>query len=308
MASVAATQNLPRNQRLLAAQRYLYSRAKALSTTQAWLAGGTPVGGALAVAVCADTQPWVALAAVLVSLLDGCCLDSYQNRFRKAAANMQEEFDCDVLSLPWNDILTVRRTTAEEVYDLAKKYRPVSEAPLEDWYPSVVDVLPVYQARVICQRANCWWDAKQRHRYGAIVQIALVLVSIVVFVLGFLAEMDVQKFVLAVAAPLSPALLWGMREVRRQKESAASLDRVRGCGESLWNAVVEGRLVETEATYRSRQLQDAILLLRRSSPFVFDWIYRRLRRDYEDQMAYSADEMVVQATAAARDAPPSVAH
>ena len=56
--------------------------------------------------------------------------------------------------------------------------------------------------------------------------------------------------------------------------------------------------MEPEATSRSRELQNAILLCRRTNPFVFDWIYWRSRRDYEEQMNVGAENMVAQVNTA----------
>ena len=294
MADISTRQNLEPNIQRLAAQRYLYSCAKRISAIQATLAGATPVLGAVAIALCTEAQLWASLAGIIVALLNRVCLDPWQDRFRKTAAQIQEDFDCKVLSLPWNKVLAGQRPAAEEIHEAVKKARPEPEAPLENWYPTIIDSLPLHQARVICQRTNCWWDSKLRCRYRITILIVLSLISIIVLVLGFLAEMNLQKLVLAVLAPLSPTILWGLCEARRHKQAAAALDRLKDCGNSLWEKVVQGEVVEAEATSRSRELQNAILLHRRTNPFVFDWIYQKLRRDYEEQMNVGAEDMVAQ--------------
>ena len=298
MADILTTQNLLPNIQRLAAQRYLYSCAKNLSTIQALLAGATPVAGSVAVVFWTEAQPWAALAGILVALLDRVCLDPWQDHFRKAAANMQEDFDCNVLSLPWNEVLAGRRPAAEEIHEAAKKAKPAPEAPLVNWYPTIIASLPLHQARVICQRTNLWWDSKLRCRYRIKILIVLSLISVLVLFLGLLTGMNLQKFVLAILAPLSPTLLWGMCEVRRQREAAAALDRLKDCGDSLWKEVVQEKVIESAATSRSRELQNAILLRRSTNPFVFDWIYRKSRRDYEEQMNVGAEDMVAQVNTA----------
>ncbi len=294
MAYITTTQNLLPNIQRLAAQRYLYSRAKRLSTIQALLAGVTPVASATAIAFWTEAQPWAALAGVFVLFLGALWLDPWQDRHREAAADIQEDFDCNVLSLPWNEVLAGRRPAAEEIHEAAKKDRSAPEAPLENWYPTIIDPLPLHQARIVCQRTNCWWDSKLRRRYRTMVLIALFFISMVVFFLGLVTEMNLQKFVLAVAVPLAPTLLWGIREVRHHGKAAADLDRLKDFGENLWKGVVQGEVTEPEATRRSRELQNAILLRRRANPFVFEWIYRLLRRGYQEQMNVGAEAMVAQ--------------
>ena len=299
MANISTTQNLLPNIQRMAAQRYLYSCAKRLSAIQALLAGATPVAGAVAIALSTEAQPWVALAGVLVLFLVTLWLDPWKDRLREAAAKIQEDFDCTVLNLPWNELLAGRRPAAEEVHEAAKKNRPAPEAPLKNWYPTIIDSLPLHQARVICQRTNCQWDSKLRHRYRIALQVTLYLIGAFVFCLGLLTGMDLQKFVLAVAVPLSPTLVLGVREVQRQGKAAAALDRLKDFGESLWKGIVQGEVMEPEATSRSRNLQDAILRHRRANPFVFDWVYRRLRQDYEEEMNVGAENMVAQVNAGA---------
>lgn len=37
---------------------------------------------------------------------------------------------------------------------------------LKDWYPKEVAALALPLARLVCQRANCWWDANLRRKYA----------------------------------------------------------------------------------------------------------------------------------------------
>ena len=297
MTDISGKQNLPGNIQRLAAQRYLYSQAKRLSAVQASLAGATPILAAVAVAIWPDAQVWAGFAGIVVPLLDVGWLDPWQKVLRERAATIQEAFDCDVLDLPWSDALAGHRPTPEDVHEAAMRHVPLSDAQLENWYPIAVDSLPQYQARLICQRTNCWWDSKLRRRYTVGIYAALSIVSALVVFLGLLGGMTLHKFVLAVAAPLSPALLWGIREARRHKEAASALDLLKDFGEGLWKTVVQGAVAEPEASRSSRELQNAILSRRRENPFVFDWVYRRLRREYEEQMNIGAEAMVSQAKA-----------
>jgi len=292
--NISSRQNLPGNIQRLAAQRYLYSRAKHLSLLQAFLAGATPILAAIVVALRPSAEVWAAFAGVVVPLVDVGWLDPWQKRFREGAADIQEDFDCRVFELPWNHALAGHRPGAEEIHEAAKRHAPSSDAPLENWYPPAVSALPLNQGRLICQRTNCWWDSKLRRRYSMGIVIALIIVSAFVVLMGLITGMTLQKFVLAVIAPLSPAVLWGMRERQRQMEAASALDRLKEYGESLWDRVVKERIAEPEVSALSRGLQDAILFRRRDNPFVFDWIYRRLRKEYEEQMNVRAEAMVAE--------------
>lgn len=291
---ITSRQNSPENIRLLAAQRCLYSRAKGLAAVQVFLAGLTPVVGAIAVALKPDTDTWAAFAGIIVAFVDTIWLDPKQKRLRNLAASVQEHFDCTVLQLTWNAALAGRHPSPEDIHEAAEAHTPSSAAPLEDWYPHAVNAVPLYQGRLICQRTNCWWDSKLRQRYCNWIFGTVFVLSTCVFALGLLNGISLQKFVLAVMAPLLPAGLWAAREWRRQSETALESDRQKEDSESLWGQVVRGEVAEPEVSRRSRELQDAILVRRRGNAPVFDWVYRRLRSKQEDQMNVAAEVMVNQ--------------
>ena len=297
MADIASRQNETQNLQLRRAQRYFYGQAKRLAGAQVVLAGATPIVSALAVAVNPAAAVWTAFAGIVVSLIDFGVLDLRQKHLRDLAASIQEELDCRVLELDWNEPVAGSRPAPEDVHEGASEYRDDPNAPIIDWYPTAVKALPIHQARIICQRTNCWWDSKLRKRYATWTVAAVSVVSAFVFVVALATGMTVEKFVLAVLAPLSPTLLWAIREVHRQTEAANSLDRLKEYGRSLWESILGGSLNQTDAAIRSRELQDAIFQCRREKPFVFDWIYRRLRNKYEDQMNVGSEVMVQEAQA-----------
>ena len=292
MADITTRQNESESLQLSRAQRYFYARAKRLSLVQIALAGSTPIVSAVAAAINPVVSAWTALAGIVVSLVDFGVLDLQQRRFRKLAGSIQEEFDCRVLDLEWNEPFAGPRPTPEDIHEGASEYRDDPGAPLRDWYPLAVKSLPIHQGRVICQRTNCWWDSKLRRRYATWIVAVVSAIGVFVLVVALAGGMTVEKFVLAVLAPLSPTLLWAIREVHRQRDVASALDGLKEYGRSLWNSVLSGALDQAHTTVRSRELQDAILYRRRESPFVFDWAYRRLRNKFEDQMNVGADAMV----------------
>jgi hypothetical protein len=291
---ISYRQNLPDNIQKLAAQRYFYSRAKKLASVQALLDILTPIVGAIAVLLKPEADIWAAFVGITVALLDTVWLEPRQSGFRELGANVQEEFDCNVLQLPWNDPLAGQRVSPEDIHEAYRAHKPSKSAPLEDWYPKAVSSLPLYQARLVCQRTNSWWDSKLRRRYCGWIGGTLSAVSACVFVLGLVNGMSLHKFVLAVVAPLLPAALWAAREYKRQQDTARRSDRLKEYGESLWEQIIKSEVDESEVSKRSRELQDAILIRRQESAPVFDWIYNLLRSKHEEQMNVGAQKMVDQ--------------
>jgi hypothetical protein len=119
-------------------------------------------------------------------------------------------------------------------------------------------------------------------------------VVLFVLVVGLANNLTLDGFTIAIVAPISPALLWSAREYQRQRETAAASDRLKESSTSLWERVTRGDIDDEEATVLARRLQDAIFTRRKSSPFVFDWIYERLRDQHENQMHAGATEMIKQ--------------
>ncbi|HYQ96947.1 MAG TPA: S-4TM family putative pore-forming effector, partial [Candidatus Nitrosocosmicus sp.] len=206
MASIPHNQNADEMLRLLAAQRTWYGRAKRLLTFQLVVSFLAPC---LAV-FSSIPRPWVALTGLLAALLDALVLDPGQIRRREMAAKIQEQFDCNVLLLPWNKSKLGSLTEPEDIHDGASE--SVSSPELRDWYPSEVAGVPAGVARAICQRANVTWDARLRTFYRGIVAWVAAATSVTVMVVGLVRDLSVESMTISVVAPLAPLLLWSIRE------------------------------------------------------------------------------------------------
>lgn len=296
MNNISKTQNEPKQLQRLAAQRHLYSTAKQVFGAQVILGAPIAIIGALTVLAFPSAKGYAAFWGLLVSLGDLLWLNPWQKQLRESAAKIQESFDCDVLQLPWNDFKVGRHPDPEQVKEQADKFSKASLnlPPLANWYAPAVGELPLEVARIICQRSNCWWDSKQRRRYAIWVITGVVFAIISVFGLGLIGELSVEKLFFAIIAPLSPAIILGTRQFSEQMEAANRLDRLKEYAEWLWSDACCQTPV-AELTARSRALQDEIFENRKRSPLVFDWIFRRLRNDYEAQMNHGVEELALEA-------------
>ena len=296
MNSITEEQNAPKQLQRLAAQRHLYSIAKKVFGAQVIL--GVPVAIAWSFLVLSqpEVRSYAAFWGVLVSLADVLWLNPWQKRLRESAAKAQEAFDCDVLQLPWNEIKTGKRLDPEFIKEQADKYDRTNQnyPTLNDWYSRAVNDLPLAVARTICQRTNCWWDSKQRRSYALLVIGGLVFVCVTVLGLGFIGGMTVEKFFLAIVAPLLPAIILGIRQYSEQMEAASRLDKLKEHAEQIW-ADALSKPTSPDLIAKSRSLQDEIYENRKRSPLVFDWVFRRLRSDYEVQMNHGAEQLAEEA-------------
>jgi hypothetical protein len=149
--SIPIIQNQPEELSRLAAQRHLYSDAKRIFIVQLVLAGPIAIAWAFAVILHPELKSWAALFGVIVALADVILFTPWQKRLRDCAARIQEEFDCNVLDLPWNSIKVGQRPEPELIKEHADAYSKIASrfSPLSNRYPPVVGDLPLSVARVI---------------------------------------------------------------------------------------------------------------------------------------------------------------
>ncbi|MEJ1938594.1 S-4TM family putative pore-forming effector, partial [Nostoc sp. NIES-2111] len=193
----------------------------------------------------------------------------------KAAAKMQEEFDCAVLDMHPNDFLVGGNVDPEEVFDQSKKpFDPTTEAQLRDWYPIAVDKVPLHVGRILCQRENLLYDSDVRKTYARVLRVGLAAVFLALFYYSLAAGLQLDAVVLTVWVPAMPAITWALREIFRQADTVETLSRLKSESEKLWKSAAAGPMAPEAAAERSRELQDAIYSHRVSSPLVFDFLYR----------------------------------
>ena len=256
-----------------------------------------PVVGVLTSAKYPETRPYLALAALVLLLLDVGLIDPRQKDRQKRGAKLQEEFDVNALSLPWNKFVAGTKVDHEDVH--AASAWPLSkarEAQLTPWYEPCVGDVPLPFGRLICQRTNITYDARLRRRYGSALLYAAIALSVVLLFVGMALEPKFSAMVLTFGVPITPVLSWGLREYRKQMDAAEALLNLKSEFEKLWEKALNGASLE-ELDKGSRELQDAIYRHRASSPLVFDWVYDHLRKANEGEAHHAAQKLVAQAKA-----------
>jgi hypothetical protein len=296
MNKIPETQLEPIQLKRLAAQRQLYSDAKFILAVQINLSVLGPPVLAFLVAYRFLPAVWAAIFGITLTCLF-LLFDSHQKSLKEKAAKIQELFDCKVLELKWRELMVDSRLETEIVEQYALKYKSKGHDynELQNWYPIDVGQLPLHLGRIICQRANCWWDAQLRRRYAKwVVGSVLIILTAVVTCLGVIGGLTFEKVILAVVNPLMPAFVLGRRQYKVHTESAMRLDKLKRYAEGLWDKAVKGATPE-ELTCNSRDLQDEIYHHRRTNSPVFDWLYNLLKNKDEELMNKTANELVNEA-------------
>jgi len=295
LSNIATQQNSPRHLEQLAAVCGTYGRAKALFTLQFFLTVPAALLSAAFMLFFSGLTVWVVFYSLTVGILDTVFLDRLQKSWKKQAAQIQEKFDCEVLGIPWNHAVAGAGVDSEDVIAAAAAYsRYRNPERLKDWYPPVVDGLPLPLARLICQRANCWWDSSLRKRAAHVLTALLVSEIVIVFGVALGSHnTSVEGLIIAVYAPLAPSVLWTLKERYRQLDAATTLDSLRAHVESVWQESVDGDEANAETMLlKSRQIQNLVFAQRASNPLIYDWVNDLIHPNQQQSMREKAQELV----------------
>lgn len=292
--SISEKQNEISQIECLAAQRSLYSKSKTILFIEIILAVPIVVLLSLISAIFPEILPWFALYGLIITTINYLILESIQKNYKKKAAQIQELFDCKVLELEWPFWKIPHRPDPEDIVSEVANYRKTHSdlGSLYNWYPSAIERLPLHKARIVCQRTNVWYNSTLHHRYSKVIFIIFVFFCILILCIGQLQGLNLEKIILGVVIPLSPALYWSIREIRSQRDAISDLDRLKDYAETLIDEIKKGELTPQIAAKKSRFFQDEIYENRKNNPLILDIIYNLLREKHEMLMNKGAEDLV----------------
>lgn len=272
---------------LLSAQRRIYREAKLIRQVRALAAVALSTIGPLVGLLVVEARPAIAVIGGGWAIISRLFLQRLEKGKVRRAATVQEQFDSDVLGIPWNATLVGRRVEPELVLEAAAHISVAERQQLRDWYPDAVGITPTLAA-LICQRANLTWDVRQRRLLATIIGGATVLGFLVGVVVGWCKGETLQSYVLAILVPSLSAYLLGVDAALEHWENAASKEKL----EHDIRASLEAASTVVPEWERIRAIQDRIFLLRIVGAAVPDWLYRRLRPRYDVQMLAAAEQWI----------------
>jgi hypothetical protein len=207
MNNITQRQLLPAMLCLIRARTLVYRRAKRSQALVLTLNLLLPIVSAVAAVFMPDARPAIAAMALLLGIFDVTAIDAWMKVRLKIGAKLQEEFDCEVLDIDWNEFVAGTKMDAEDSYeDGCRSLNEVDEKRLRDWYPVVVAEASLEVARVICQRENLVYDSDLRVAYRRVL-FWFVVVFVVLFSAASLAfNPSFMSLVLALV-PATPALI-----------------------------------------------------------------------------------------------------
>lgn len=306
--SISEEQNRDSCLRKLASQRFLYSFAKKLLSLQLIIDVPFLITISIIVAFLkSDTimknlnmqiydGSWIiAILGIGIFFFDALAFDNIINLKKELAAKIQEEFDCEVLNISWNDISVGSHPRKEDIVKYSNMYlKKKNFSALNNWYPKIVETIPIHAARIICQKSNLWWDSEIRSSFTRVIVIITVMMFLILLIIGMTSKLTVTNFLYSVIAPFMPIFGFCIKQVMANKKAITRINHLNNKAEDIWNELIHDRSSHPDKYFCiSRTLQDGIFMCRRDNPLIFDFFYELMRNKQERIMTSSAEEMVL---------------
>ncbi|MGZ4098460.1 MAG: S-4TM family putative pore-forming effector, partial [Bacteroidia bacterium] len=270
MNNITTKQNEKLQLQRLSAQRELYSSAKKVYRIQLLLNIVAPIVLSSISLFYDPFTPYAAAIGFFTIFFDVLILDRMTKKRKEKAAKIQELFDCDVLELPMSPLKTATDVGVEEILEHYHAHKKVESniEKIRDWYPQAISNVPIHIARLVCQRTNCWWDARLRQRYiNGIIIIGIIFILFVTTV-GIIKEISLLKCFL-LANTVAPLFQFAIKQFYDNRDSKSRLKELIAYIEEVWDEAKSGKAA-VEITEKSRRVQDEIFAHRSQNPLIPD--------------------------------------
>jgi hypothetical protein len=296
MNNIATKQNEQKQLERLAAQREIYSFAKRLYLLQIILSVIIPIALFGIGSIWNKFAIYSALFGIIAFIVDSTTISPIIKKLKTKAAKIQELFDCDVLEIDISPLKVVNDITVEEIllnYNAHIKIKKNIEK-IKDWYPTNIQEMPISIARIICQRANCWWDSKLRIRYANFIKYCGLFVFLSFFTYSFIQKINIIDFTLMLSG-LIPFFQFCNKEYCDHKDAAQRLNELIRYSEDVWQFAIQNHQDYHMLKLNSRRLQDEIFEHRSKSPLILDKFFRLFRDQNEILMNRTSEILIEEA-------------
>jgi SMODS-associating 4TM effector domain len=237
---------------------------------------------------------WAALYGVVISLIDVSLIERKLQEGKIDSAKIQECFDCNIFNIAWNEIKVGGKPEREKISSASDRYKPKGDE-FKDWFPPLIGVLPQRLTWIVCLRTSTWWPTQVRRLYLSCLQGVFIALIISIIIIGVATRVSLETLILAVLTPLSPTMLWFVREIRKQKETTAKLEGLISKIEDIWDKALKRELKDGQLEEKARQFQDETYDFRCTYQPINSYVYRRLRKGLPKRMQVTVEEMVREA-------------
>lgn len=278
-------QNQSQNLKKIAAQRQLYSDAKRIHFAQFVFSGiALVIISLLGNLLEAEYRVYIVLGALLLAVLDELVINKRLEKLVNLAASIQEDFDCEVLKIPHNNVKFHKRSLTEVVNKYNNKYlrKHKDYKELIDWYPGMENFQSIF-SKIICMNTNCWWSQEIREKYGTLIKALITILFLALLLLGLYNGLSIEVFIVSVLSPLIPMASLSYRILKNNSYSIENLKNAKITIESIIDRIKnQGTYPIDQFQNDIRCLQDIIYENRKITVLISDLFYKYFRNEYEN--------------------------
>ncbi len=182
-------QNLPENIDLLKAQAAVYKETEIFSNIDFFLSTGATALLVVLKILFFQLEIWGVITGIVAAIvtIGSFILSLVISNRKDLAARMQMMFDCNVLSINWNDAVLGRKPKQEEIDHYKVIQTRKDESTFNGWYNVRVKGKPLDVARILAYQENISYDVNLREAFIAIISILCIFllgISVYLFVIG----------------------------------------------------------------------------------------------------------------------------
>jgi hypothetical protein len=234
-----------------------------------------------------DITNFIAIYALALSVYEICFLKNYVQSKKQKAAKIQEDFDCTVYGLDWNNMLCGERVCASEIEKYSRKYtsKGKSRDRFVNWYTPDINQISGNKQIRLCQKENLGWDVSQRKSYMKFLVIIALLTLMLSLVSGLVIEVSLKTLILSAIIPTWPIFSFAIQNIIDNNSAITDKTKLKYATE-----IVEQK--KTPSTKYTRQIQDLIYLNRMNNNLIFDWYYNFYRESNQSGVSYASRKAV----------------
>lgn len=214
-------------------------------------------------------------------------MSNFLKRKKEDAAKIQEMFDTEVFSLPWDNINVGSKPDVGLIFEKSKKFdkNHPHYTGFVDWYTIKAATFRYPEAIAFCQQQNLHWDSSLRKYIVSKAKVILTVVILTIFILGLFNDFTLRNLMTNVVLILLPICLFFYKMITEHQETIKEMGRLRETNESLINSIISASPLTDNFIFQCRQLQTAIYNHRKLARPIPNWLHKRRKDDQEDESA-----------------------
>ncbi len=234
-----------------------------------------------------DLTDYIAVFALLLTIFELALVKPKVSQLKEKAAKIQEELDCYVLDIEWNEILCGNKPCGSDVRTFADKsdLKGNDRSKLSDWYTTGVEQVDSVRAALLCQNENLGWDINQRQKYVKLVSGALLAFLVVTFCAGFYADSSLKAIIMSVVIPSLPFISYAITNYHENHEAIEKKRALKAATEKV-------DAIANPTSKYVRNIQNLIYLNRANNCLIFDWFYEWYRDSSQRGISYATLQLI----------------